>query len=253
MIFHRGTKGAFQRWAEDVDDESYTFENLLPFFKKSVDWTPPPAHETNFTIRYNETAFAPKGGPLHVSYPTYIAPFSTWLDASFKEIGIPLAEDFNSGVLNGVKFVEATINPVTHLRSSSQSSFLDAAKNRTNLVVYANTTAEKILFTKKTAVGVKVNGSNIYASREVILAAGAFQSPQLLMLSGIGPSGVLKKHDIPAVANLSGVGQNMWDHIFFGPSYEVNLQTYASPAASAEALTVFETSASGPLANNNAD
>jgi choline dehydrogenase len=83
---------------------------------------------------------------------------------------------------------------------------------------------------RATGVSVKTTGGlaayTIKARKEVILSAGTFQSPQLLMLSGIGPAAMLAKFGIPVLSALAGVGQNMWDHIFFGPSYRVNVQTF---------------------------
>lgn len=90
--------------------------------------------------------------------------------------------------------------------------------------------AKKILFdSNKNATGVLLESALIpyiiSARKEVILSAGAFQSPQLLMVSGIGPAAQLQKHSIPVLADRPGVGQNMQDHIFFGPSYRVNVPT----------------------------
>jgi choline dehydrogenase len=89
--------------------------------------------------------------------------------------------------------------------------------------------AKKILFTKTKATGVQVqsNGAttNLQANKEVIVSAGVFQSPQLLMVSGVGPKATLEKLNIPVVADRPGVGQGMQDHVFFGPSYRVNVPT----------------------------
>lgn len=97
----------------------------------------------------------------------------------------------------------------------------------------------------------------IKASKEVILSAGSFKSPQLLMVSGIGPKATLEEHNIPIVNALEGVGQNMWDHIMFGPSYAVNLptldKTVGDPAVLAKALLDYTLYATGPLTSNVAD
>jgi choline dehydrogenase-like flavoprotein len=89
--------------------------------------------------------------------------------------------------------------------------------------------AKKILFAKTKATGVQVLSkgatTNLQAKREVIVSAGAFQSPQLLMVSGVGPKRALSKLNIPVVVDRPGVGQGMQDHVFFGPSYRVNLPT----------------------------
>lgn len=94
----------------------------------------------------------------------------------------------------------------------------------------------------------------IKAKKEVILSAGVFNSPQLLMLSGIGPQETLEEFEIPVVSGLEGVGQNMWDHIMFGPSYHVNFptldKTLHDPVALADALLDYSLNARGPLSSN---
>ena len=160
-----------------------------------------------------------------------------YLQGGFNEIGIPAINDFNSGSLLGCQYCATTIDPSTEARDSSQTSFLNSAANQglTNLKVFSLTLAKKIIFdTNKRATGVLVESNLISyllnARKEVILSAGAFQSPQLLMVSGVGPAEQLQQFKIPAVANRPGVGQNMQDHIFFGPSYRVNLVTLTRTA-----------------------
>lgn len=129
-------------------------------------------------------------------------------------------------------------------------------------MVYKNTLAQRILFNaSNVATGVAVSTAGTYgvpslnytlkARKEVIVSAGAFQSPQLLMVSGVGPRDILEKFRIPCVQSLEGVGQNMWDHILFGIDYRVNVQTAStranSPAAAAKAAELFRENATGPL------
>jgi choline dehydrogenase-like flavoprotein len=130
------------------------------------------------------------------------------------------------------------------------------------LKVYTQTLAQKVIFNEnKTATGVQVQSLGIdytiHASKEVILSAGAFQSPQLLMVSGVGPSDVLNGLGIDVVSDLPGVGQNMWDHILFGPSYQVNVDTLSSvlknPVNLAAAVLEYATNATGPLTSPVAD
>jgi choline dehydrogenase len=146
-------------------------------------------------------------------------------------VGIPTINDLNSGSLLGASFATSTISP-PQIRESSESSFLAAAANRPNLKVYTNTLAKKILFSQTTATGVVIqsNGtiSTLRANKEVIVSAGAFQSPQILMVSGIGPESILRQHNIPSIVNLPGVGQGMQDHMFFGLSYRVNVHTFTA-------------------------
>ncbi|KAL2879764.1 hypothetical protein SGCOL_004807 [Colletotrichum sp. CLE4] len=233
MIYQRGTKQSYQKWADAIGDDSYTWDSLLPYFKKSVKFTPPgPTRFPNASAEYNLDAFDAAGGPLDVSYANYAQPFSTYLEPSLNEIGIPQAQDFNSGELMGAQYCSDTIQPSNQQRESSQTSFLNAAIGRKNLKVCQLSLAKKILFdSNKKATGVVLTSNagittyTLKANKEVILSAGAFQSPQLLMVSGVGPKDQLNKFKIPIVAERPGVGQNMEDHVFFGPTWRVKVQT----------------------------
>ena len=119
--------------------------------------------------------------------------------------------------------------------------------------------AKKILFNNSTATGVRVQSLGIEytinASKGVIVSAGSFQSPQLLQVSGTGPASILHKFGIEAVSVLEGVGQNMWDHIMFGPAYQVKFDTLDrvlhDPLVLAEsALQYTQTPPQGPLTSN---
>lgn len=264
MIYHRGTRESYQQWAEAVGDDSCTYDNLVPYFQKSVKFTPPgPKRAANASAGYNAAAFSDAGGPLDVSYPNYAAPFSSYVQGALNEVGIADTTDFNSGSLFGAQYCSLTVSPNDQTRESSQTSFLNAAIGRSNLKVYSLTSAQKILFNNaKKATGVKVKSNvisyTIKAHREVILSAGAFQSPQLLMLSGIGPSASLQKFGIKVLSDLKGVGQNMWDHAMFGPSFRVKLETFTRVANdlvyTAKLLAVdYALLKQGPLTNNVGD
>lgn len=227
-------------WAEAVDDPTYLFDNVLPFYQRTIIFTPPKSRSEAPIQSYNRSAFSSSGEPLHVSYPTYPMQFSIFAKQAFTEAGLPELEDFNSGSLIGHQFSTMTIRPRDQTRSSSESAFLGAFNNLSNLTVYQKSLATKILFDEgNRAVGVQIKNtwsSTLKVSKEVILAAGAFQSPQLLMVSGVGPIKILQQHGIRVIANRPGVGQSMWDHIFFGPSYPVNVNTYTRLAQRTDQL-----------------
>lgn len=193
MAYHRGTTGAYDRWADLVDDQSYTFKALLPYFEKSCNFSPPDdakRQTPNATVRYDSSVFSPTGGPLQVSYSNWVDVALTWFQRAFTNIGLPISEvGFNSGSLAGkAAWTTSTIDPNLGERSSSQTSFLEEAIQNTNIIVYTQARASKILFKGNTASGVSVTtqGVNytISANKEVILSAGVFHSPQLLMISG---------------------------------------------------------------------
>ena len=193
MAYHRGTTGAYDRWADVVDDQSYTFKSLLPYFEKSCNFSPPDnakRQTPNATVRYDSSVFSSTGGPLQVSYSNWVDVALTWFQRAFTNIGLPISDiGFNSGSLAGkAAWITSTIDPILGERSSAQSSFLEQAIQNTNIIVYTQARASKIQFKGKRASGVSVTTQGvdytISANKEVILSAGVYHSPQLLMISG---------------------------------------------------------------------
>ena len=193
MAYHRGTIGSYDRWANVVGDESYTFKNLLPYFEKSCSFSPPnnaKRQTPNATVKYDTNVFSSMGGPLQVSYSNWVDVALTWFQRAFTSIGLPVSDvGFNSGSLAGnVAWVTSTIDPNLGERSTSQTSFLEQAIQDTSIVVYTQAQASKILFKGTTASGASVTTQGvdytILANKEIILSAGVYHSPQLLMISG---------------------------------------------------------------------
>lgn len=179
----------------------------------------------NASVPYNPNAFQKGAGPLQVSIAIFANAFSSFSENGWKALGFSSITDFVSGALIGVQYCMNTIDPQGQTRSSSQTSFLTASNSK--VMVYNNTLAKKILFNGKRATGVNLGSYSLAAKNEVILAAGAFHSPQLLMVSGVGPAATLNKFKIPVISNLAGVGQNMQDHYLFGASYQVDVLTHS--------------------------
>lgn len=190
-----------------------------------------------------------------MSWPNWAIPIGGWAQIALATAGIPPINGFNSGRLMGSTWITETLNPINQHRSSSQTSYLDAAINTSSLVVYIHTLATRILFdANNTAAGVFVQTAGLpytlHTRREVILSAGAFQSPQLLMLSGIGPRKTLESQDIPVLADLPGVGQNLWDQVYYGVSFRVNVETssrLSDPIYAAQASENYTSDQAGPL------
>lgn len=263
MAYQRGTKSSYQRWADAVGDQSYTFEGLLPFFEKSLKFTPPNMERRflNGTPEFDPTVLGDGTGPLSLTFSNYVQAFATWATKGLEEIGFPIVKGFQSGFLSGQSYSMFTINATTMTRDSSETSFLRRGLAYSNYMVYQSTMAKKILFdadTKATGVIVDTQGAvyTLSAMKEVILAAGTFGSPQLLMVSGIGPAATLQQYGISVIADRPGVGQNMEDHVYFGPSYRVNgitLSSLSNPAIAAQAAKEFNENAAGLYANPTTD
>ncbi|KAL0932302.1 choline dehydrogenase [Colletotrichum truncatum] len=268
MIHHRPNRGALDKWAEEVGDESYGFDQFLPYFQKSFTFTPPNTKTrlANATTAYVTSDFSPSSSsPIQVTYPNWTPVWSTWAAKGLEALGMNLTNEYNQGVLSGYHYAQTTMHPREQVRSTS-ADFIYAARDAhmgDKLTVYLGTRANKVIFdNKKRATGVEVKGLGslkhiITAKKEVILSAGAVHTPQLLMLSGIGPAEHLAEHGIEVIANRPGVGQNMSDHALFGPTYEVTFDTLSKvigdPVVLAKAVAEYGLTQTGPLTSNVAE
>lgn len=265
LKYTRGPKSAYQKWADQVGDQSFTFDNLLPYFEKSATFTPPNYSKINLlpgdNITYDPSVFSSNGGPLQLSYSNYRQQISRGINSGMETLGLESVDGFCSGELLGFSTLLLTVDPADEIRSSSETSFLQSAvTNGADMKIYNNTLAKRIVFDSgKVAKGVIVNSLGgdylLSATKEVIVSAGAFKSPQLLMISGIGPAATLEANGIPVISELSGVGQNLWDHVAIAPFviYEANVTTTSAlndPRVAAQAYAEFRNNQSGLLTDD---
>lgn len=210
MVYIRGQQQDYDSWAEQ-GCEGWAYTDVLPYFKKSQ-------HR-----EAGENDYHAQGGPLNVAPVTDPSPINQLFITAAKEAGIPESADFNGANQEGVGLYELTQKNAE--RWSAARAFLDPAKNRPNLTIIKRAAANKLEFEGKRAVGVQVSHKGktktISARKEVILSAGAFGSPQLLLLSGIGAKAQLQAHGIAQVHELPGVGENLQDH----PDYLLTYKT----------------------------
>jgi choline dehydrogenase len=267
MIHHRPNRGALEAWANAVGDDTYKFDSFLPYFRKSFNFKAPNTQTrlANATTLYNTNDFLGdgQGGPIQVTYPKWTPVWSTWAAKGLQAIGLGISNAFNAGVLSGYHYAQTTINAADQTRSTSANFILEASNEKLPLTLYMLARANKVLFDgNKKSTGVQVTGVDLLtyivsAKKEVILSAGALASPQLLMLSGIGPAAHLQQFGINVIANRPGVGQNLTDHALFGPSYEVTFDTLnrvlGDPAVLASSVTKYTTNQTGPLTSNVAE
>lgn len=258
MLYNRPTKGFYEAWADHVGDLSYTWDNMTEYLERSMTFTPPVVTKgPNKNVSYDASVWLPSGNmsnPLQVCYPSYIYSFSNFAPAAFENIGLSSQPGVSSGVLHGYSYWTYTVDPQTGTRSSSESSFLAEAFERESLTVYLQSLVQNIIFDgNKSATGVNVTSSpagtrqrfyTLSAREEVVLAAGAWHSPQILMLSGVGPQATLEQYGIPVVSAREGVGQNMWDTTNIGGVvYEIN-DTFITVADIADNKTLYNSAVS---------
>lgn len=208
MIYIRGVRQDYDTW-RDVGCVGWSFDDVLPYFKKSQ-------HREAGANQWHG-----QGGLLNVAPITDPSPINqVFIDAA-KQQGHALNNDFNGVEQEGVGLYEVTQKNAE--RWSTAKAFLNPVKARPNLIVISGALTQRVLLDGKRATGVKVRidgqVSSLMARKEVILSAGAFGSPKLLMLSGIGPSDELAKHEIPQCLELKGIGQNLQDHPAYIVSY----------------------------------
>ena len=206
MAYVRGNKEDYNDW-EAQGNKGWGYKDVLPYFKKS---------------EYNEdinNEFHSKEGELNVGFSkTFNTPYAqTFIDAC-KEVGFEENKDYNGAVQEGAGHFQNTIKKGK--RNSAAVAFLNPIKNRKNLTILTHTLTEKVLIEDDVAVGVQVQdkkGKTVtyHCDKEVIISAGSFNSPQILMLSGIGDQEELAAHEIDCVKDLPGVGKNLQDHLMY--------------------------------------
>jgi choline dehydrogenase len=212
LIYIRGQREDYDHWAA-LGNTGWSYEDVLPYFIKS---------EGN---QRGADAFHGADGPLKVSD---IGARHELIEAFIEgaeqigPISVRRTEDFNGAVQEGAGYYQ--LNTCQGLRCSTAKAYLTPAKNRSNLRIETNALAAGLVFDGRRAAGVRyIQGGVTKTARcraEVLLSAGAIQSPQLLQLSGIGPRTLLEQWGIPVVKELPGVGENLQDHLQIRLGYE---------------------------------
>ena len=205
QLYTRGAAADYDDWVSKAGADGWSYRDVLPYFKRSE-------NNQRFT-----NAFHSYGGPLGVSNPISPLPICEAFFQAGQELGIPFNADFNGERQDGLGYYQLT--QLDARRSSTATGFLDPVRTRPNLTVKLRSQALRVVTEKGRAVGVEVvtGGSRtpsvVRADREVIVSSGAFGSPRLLMLSGIGPADHLRSVGLDVVHDCPGVGSNLQDHL----------------------------------------
>lgn len=250
MMYMRGAPADYDNWAAQ-GNPGWGFADVLPYFKKS---------EHNET--FGNSAYHGAGGPLNVAEVMEPSVFTRAFVEAGKQAGHPHNPDFNGETLDGVGLTQVTQK--NGERCSAAKAFITPNLRRPNLRVITHARTTRIVMDGKRAVGAAYRDRSgalheVRAQGEVIVCAGALQSPQLLMLSGIGPQEDLRQHGIKVVHDLPGVGRNLQDHIDIVHSYEVGFTqelvalSLGGAARLVRGMRAWSRRRRGPLTSNYAE
>ena len=202
LLYVRGQHADYDRWRQ-LGNAGWSFEDVLPYFRRAED------QERGADELHGV------GGPLAVSDVCEPHPLCEAFIAAAQEAGFPRNDDFNGKTQEGAGYFQYTAR--NGLRRSTARGYLRQARGRGNLKVVTRAMATRVVMDGRRATGIEYRrgGETCVASatREVILAGGAFNSPQLMQLSGLGPADLLRQHGIDVIADLPGVGADLQDHM----------------------------------------
>jgi choline dehydrogenase len=205
MCYTRGHPRDYEEWAA-VTTPAWSYAAVLPYFLRSEDH-----HGAG------EPGYHGHGGPLSVEDLKFRNPLSAVFVAAGEACGLPRNDDFNGARQEGIGFYQVTQR--NGRRASAATAYLAPARGRRNLTIRTECLATRVLFSGTRARGVELEHAGhleqVYAAREVLLCAGAIGSPQLLLLSGVGPAADLEALGIPVIADRGEVGRNLQDHLDF--------------------------------------
>jgi choline dehydrogenase len=242
MIYIRGNHLDFDHWAS-LGNQGWSFNDVLPYFKKS-----------QMQAR-GESEFHGTSGPLHVTDLRSVNPLTRAFLEAADALGIPRNPDFNSERQDGAGLYQVTQKNGS--RHSAADAYLKPALTRKNLTVVTNAHVARITLEKQHAVGVEffssVGAKAARADREVILSGGSINSPQLLLLSGIGPADEISRAGIRPTHDLPGVGKNLQDHVMVSVGYLCIEPVSLASAESLPNLIRYFALKRGPLVSNVAE
>jgi choline dehydrogenase len=239
MIYIRGHHQDYDYW-QALGNEDWGFDKVLHYFRKSENQ------------ERGESFYHGVGGPLNVADLRSINPLSRAFVSAAEELGFALNQDFNGAEQDGFGFYQVTQKDGK--RCSAAAGYISPILSRPNLTVKTQTHVTKLLIEANKVIGIAYlsdgKEEKVYINREVILSAGAINSPQILMLSGIGQADELKSLDIDVVCDLPGVGKNLQDHLFLSVAYACKEPVSLASAETPENIAEFIQHGQGPLTSN---
>jgi choline dehydrogenase len=241
MMYVRGHRSDYDLWRQ-AGNAGWSYDDLLPFFRRSE----------GFVATGGEPGYHGSDGPLPVASQRSPSPLTQAFIAAGESLGLDRRDDVNGASQDGIGLTHVTQK--NGRRWSAADAFLRPAMGRKNLTVETECLVHGVTFEGRRAAGISYarTGDIIaaQAAREVVLCAGTIGSPQLLMLSGIGPAAALSALGIAVVADLPGVGQNLQDHIAGGATYQCRQPVSLASAESLGNLARYLVFGRGPLTSN---
>jgi choline dehydrogenase len=234
QIYIRGQREDFDHWRDDLGCAGWGFDDLLPYFRKieRFEALADPAAARHVKINGKplseqvDPAYHGTDGHVPIQQPRSINPTTEAFLEAGKQAGYELTADFNGARQNGFGYY--TFIHRDGLRESAEFAYIRPVRNRPNLTILADRPVTRVVMDGKRAVGVAWDngaGQGEVRGREIILSAGSFVSPQILLLSGIGPARELDRHGIEVVHDLPGVGENLQEHLDITIEYRTRVPT----------------------------
>ncbi|KAI6910537.1 alcohol oxidase [Hortaea werneckii] len=248
-------------WAQ-VSNENWDWQTLAPYFRKFQSIvTPSQSVKKALNLAHRDEAIQACKGPIQASFPIRIKPLQEEWDKTFRNLGLHNADDPLDGHALGGHTSTCHITGDKHERSHAGTAYLEPALARNNLTLITNVSVSRLIVERHSATptvrGVAYSQDNVSyearARKEVVLAAGTFNTPKILELSGIGDPGILKKYEIDVYAVVPSVGRGLQDHIRPGISFELtnDIPSFGSMPVE-EARKLYESDRSGPWAEAGA-
>ncbi|WP_026402456.1 GMC family oxidoreductase [Actinomadura rifamycini] len=242
MVYTRGAPADYDAWRDEHGCAGWGYADLLPYFRRAEDQ------------QRGETPYHGVGGPLRVEDPRFKHPLTQAWVKSAKAHGLAANPDFNGPAQDGVGFYQVTQK--RGRRWSAADGYLHPVEHRPNLTVLTDALATRVLVEDGRAAGVtyEARGESLTAraDREVVLSGGAVSSPQLLMLSGIGPADHLREHGIRVLVD-APVGRNLQDHPFVNVMFATPRTKNLWEQTNARAFALYSALGRGPYASNVAE
>lgn len=239
MMYVRGHRSDYDGWREQ-GNPGWGYDDVLPYFRRSEQYAG------------GASEFRGANGPLHVGGLRSPNPLTNVFLAACDQRGLARNPDYNGAKQDG--FAPTQVTQKRGRRWSAADAFLRPALRRPNLTVQTGAHTTRVLFEQHVAVGVEYRRNNeivqAYAEHEVVLCGGAINSPQLLLLSGVGPAGRLRELGIPLVHDLPGVGQNLHDHPLFCVTYQCTQPISLAGAESLKNIAAYLLRGRGMLTSN---